>query len=104
MAIANSQLGVTETNILTATAETAVLNLIMCNTTSSTRTVTVYAYASGGSAGDATTIVKDLEIAPYDTFIWAGSEKFILDTSGVVSALSDAATSVTLTVTYKVLG
>jgi len=104
MAITNSQIGNTETTILTATAETAVLNLIMCNTTASTRTVTVYAYASGGSAGDSTTIIKDYEIAPYDTFIWAGSEKFILDTSGVISAVADTAASVTLTATYKVLG
>jgi hypothetical protein len=104
MAIANDQIGLTETTLLTASAETAVLNLIMCNTTSSTVKVTVYVYASGGSAADDTTFIKDLEVAPYDTFIWAGSEKFILDTGGVISAVADTATALTITTTYKVLG
>lgn len=104
MAISNTQIGATETTILTATAETAVLSVVFCNTTSSAKTVTVYAYASGGSAGDSTTILKELEIAAYDTFIWTAQEKLILDTSGVISAIADTGASVTATANYKVLG
>jgi len=104
MAISNTQIGLTETTLLTATAETAVLSLLFCNTTASSVTITVYAYASGGSAGDSTTIIKNLEVAPYDTFIWSAQEKFILDTSGVVTALAGTASAVTTTVNYKVLG
>jgi len=103
MAIANVQLGTSATAILTAASETAILSLVFCNTTASDRTITVYAYASGGSAGDLSTIIKDLTIPSKDTFIWTGDEKLILDTSGVISGLSDAATSISVAVNYKVL-
>lgn len=103
MSIANVQLGTSETTILTASAETAVLSIIFCNTSSSDRTITVYAYASGGSAGDLTTIIKTYTVPAYDTFIWTGDEKLILDTSGKISGLADTASSVSATINYKVL-
>ena len=103
MAIASVQLGTSATTIKTASAETAILSIVFCNITASDRTITVYAYASGGSAGDLTTIIKDLTIPAKDTFIWTGDEKLILDTSGVISGLSDAATSISVAVNYKVL-
>jgi hypothetical protein len=102
MAIYNAQLGLTATNLLTVPASTtsAVLSIIFCNTTSSARTVTAYAYPTGGSAGDSTTIAKTVSIPAYDTWIWTGLEKMILDAGGVVSALSDSAASVTATINY----
>lgn len=103
MAITNVQLGTGETTILSAAAETAVLSIIFCNTTSSNKTITVYAYASGGSASDTTTIVKNYVIPAYDSFIWSANEKFILDTSGKISGLCDSATSVSATINYKAI-
>ena len=105
MSLQNVQLGLTETSILTssATEVNAVLSILFCNTTASTITITVYAYPSGGSAGDGTTIIKDLEISAKDTFIWTGDEKIILGNSDVISGLADVATSVTATVNYYTL-
>ena len=103
MSLNSVQLGTSATAILTAASETAVLSIVFCNTTAADKTITVYAYASGGSAGDLTTIIKDLTIPAKDTFIWTGDEKLILDTSGVLSGLSDSATSITATINYKEL-
>jgi len=103
MAISNIQLGVTETSLLTATLESAIISILFCNTSTTDKTVTIYAYPSGGSAGDGSTILKDLTIPAGDTFIWSGQEKIILDVGDVVSGLADVATSVTATINYKTI-
>lgn len=99
MAIANQVLGATATSILTATADSAVVSIIFYNADTTTRTVTLYAYPSGGSTGDETTIAK-FDIPPEDTFIWTGDEKLMLETSGIISALCDVASKVTATINY----
>ena len=103
MSILNIQLGITSTPIITATAETAILAVIFCNTDTVARVISFYAYPSGGSASDTTCIIKSLSIAALDTYIFAGNEKIILDTGGVVAGICDAAAKVTVTPSYKVL-
>ena len=106
MAISSVVLGTSETTIKQAGASEgiAVTSIQFCNTTASDRIITLYAYASGGSAGDSTTIIKELTVPAKDTFIWTGDEKIILETSGVISGLCDSASSVTATINYKTLG
>ena len=102
MSLANVQLGTSETTILLASQETNILDTLFCNTDTSTRVVTIYLYPSGGSAGDGTTIMKNLPIEAEDTFIISGDEKLFLDTGGKFSAKADLAGKVTVTVNYKV--
>lgn len=99
MAIKNQIIAATETSILTATANSAVVSIIFYNADTATRTVTLYAYPSGGSAGDGSTIAK-FDIPTTDSFIWTGNEKLMLETSGVISALCDVAGKVTATINY----
>ena len=103
MSIENVQLGTSATTIKEAIAETAILSIVFCNVTASNKTITICAYASGGSSSDLTTIVKDLTIPAKDTFIWTGDEKLILDTAGIVSGLSDTVSGITATINYKEL-
>lgn len=103
MAISNVQLGTGETTILSpgAFATYAILSLIFCNTDlTASHTITIYAYPSGGSASDSTTIIKSLVIQPGDTFVWSGNEKIIITTSDKISGLADSASKVTVTSNY----
>ena len=103
--INNVQLTTTETSILTSGAAevNAVLSIIFCNTSASSKFITLYVYSSGGSAGDNTTVVKNLEIPAEDTWIWTGDEKIILEASGVISGIADVASSITATINYYTL-
>ena len=104
MAISNTLLQTTETTLLSASSETAVLCLVFCNNDTSSRTITVYAYPSTGSGMvNTSTIVNSYTIPTLDTFIWDGNEKFILDTGGKVTATSDVANKVSVATSYKVV-
>ena len=99
MAIKNQVLGSTETSILTATGDSAVVSIMFYNADTATRTVTLYAYPTGGSAGDGSTIAK-FDIPTTDTFLWTGDEKLMLELDGVISAVCDVASEVTATINY----
>jgi len=103
MAIKNVSIGLSETIILTATAETAFLTIVFCNTGVSSRLVQLYMYPTGGSAGNGSLVLKDIGIPAGDTFVWSGTDKILLDVGGVISAIADSASDVTATVSYKVL-
>jgi len=103
MTIRNVQLGLTETEILVASGETAVLAILFCNNDTVTRTITIYCYPSGGSASEATTIITSMSIACKDTWIFSGNEKLLLDTGSKITAICDLASKVTATPSYKVL-
>jgi hypothetical protein len=62
----------------------------------------MYAYASGGVAGDGTTMIKTLTIAALDTFLWDKNNGYVLMNSDIISAVSDAASCITATVNYYV--
>ena len=102
MSIKNIAILATETTILKPTSESLVLSLMFFNSDSISRTVTVYLYPTGGSAGDLTTVLVK-SIPPKETLIWNGTEKFILDTNSTVSAKADVASVVNVCVGYKVV-
>lgn len=106
MAVKNVVLGTSETEIIKAgtTLKMAVLSIIFCNTSSASVTITVYCYPSTGSASDGTTIVKQLSIAPLDTYVWTSNEKFVLAPNDKISALASATSSVTATANYMEMG
>jgi hypothetical protein len=105
MAIANVQLGVTETTICQSGAsETrALLSMLFCNTDSVSHTVTVYAYPTGGSAGATSTVLSELLIPAKETFTWEANNKLILAPSDKVSGICDLASKVSVLSNYMVL-
>jgi hypothetical protein len=96
--IGNIVLDTSETTIkATSTESFALISLVFCNTSTTERGVTVYAYPDGGSAGDGTTIIKDLLIPGKDTFVWTADEKLILGPDTTVSGLASAGSAITVT-------
>jgi len=102
MTIANVQLGTSATDITVAGAgETrAVLAMLLCNTDTTSRVVTIYAIPSGGAASATTTILSALTIPAGDTYIWTANEKFILGAGDKISGLCDVTSKVSSTVTF----
>ena len=103
MSIKNIQIGATETTLMDAAQETAILCIIFCNLDTVTRAITLYAYNAGGTAGDANTIVSEVFISPKDTWIFTGDEKLILDTGDKLTGICDVTNKVTATLSYKVI-
>jgi hypothetical protein len=74
-------------------------SIILCNTDTSARTVTIYVVESGGSAADNRAILKDLTIAAKTTHTeFFPDDCCPLDSGETVRGLAD----VTLKVTYRI--
>jgi hypothetical protein len=105
MAVSNIQLGVTETTLHVAgAAETvAILGVYLCNLDTVSHTVTLYAYPDGSSAGDTTTIIKELNIPAKDSYQWTANDKLVLAPLDKISGLADTAAQVSAMVNYFIL-
>lgn len=86
------------TNIYVPTAATVarVRHIHLCNKDSSSRTVTLYIGATGGSAGG-TEILKDKTIAVGDTYDLYFPAGLLLTATDFLTGLCSAATAVTIT-------
>ena len=101
--ILNSVVGNTETILMTSIADSAIVSIIFYNAhPTNNAIITVYAYPTGFSGTDGTTLFK-VEIPPEDTFIWSSDEKLLLQTDAVVSAKCNTAGIVTATINYLVI-
>lgn len=93
MAIYNTQITATtaiSSNILTSgSGARAITTVIVCNTTASDKTVTLYAVPSGGTAGDGTMIVNTLNVPAGDTVSF-DQEKMVLGTGDELRAICSA--------------
>ena len=105
MAILNTMLGTTETQVcLVGAGQTrALLSMIFCNNSSSAVTLNVWAYPSGGSASNTSKIITTYSIPAYDSLIWTADEKLILDEGSVVSATSSTGAVVSCLVNYMMI-
>lgn len=100
MAITSNVLVTTGNVIYTSTNNSVVSVMYFCNTDSTyARNINVYLVSSGGTAGSATQIYKDIQIAPKDTFV-VDMEKLVLGNGDFISADVSANASVTSTVSY----
>ena len=100
MAVNNIQIANSNTTVLEANGEElAGVGLYLCNTASSDETVTVHLIGEGESAGDSTTIIKDLLIRAHDTFQF-GYEKFLLSDGESLVVVGRDGNKVSATVTY----
>lgn len=105
MGISNVQLGTSATDIAVGgTGETrSVLMINFCNTDTTTRVISVYAFPSGGSATNATAILAELSIPAKDSYVWTANEKFILNQGDKIQGIADVASKVTATTSYYLL-
>lgn len=78
--------------------KTVLRRVTFCNTTSTARTVTLYKIPNGGSAADATTVLKDKVIGPKETWSCIDIEGHVLEANGFIQALCDAGSAVAITI------
>jgi H2-forming N5,N10-methylenetetrahydromethanopterin dehydrogenase-like enzyme len=106
MAIANIVIGATETTIIQsgASENRAVTGIVFFNADTATRLLTIYAYPTGGSATDETTLAKQISIPSLDSYVWeTGDMKFILGASDKISAIADVGAKITATPSWLVI-
>lgn len=101
MALYNTPIGATNTTLVSGTGVRAVTTIIVCNTTSGDRQLTIYALGKDGSgvqstAGSGSMIVKDLNVPAGDTVSF-DQEKFVLDSTDSLVAFGSS-TGLTATV------
>ena len=96
--IQNISIGTTNTTILTATNETAVVSIFFYNSGIANTLLTCYAYPSGNTAGDGNAIFQ-VSVSPKDTFIWSSDEKLLLQSGAIISATASNA-GITATINY----
>ena len=99
MAIAQIQIANTDTDVYTSTNDSAITTMVFCNTTVAAATLTEYLIPNGSASGDDTTIIKDLNIAAKDTYVFDTS-KFILSNLDKVTAVSGTNNAITATISY----
>lgn len=95
--IQNTSIGITNTTILTATKETAVVSIFFYNSGVANTLLTCYAYPSGTASNS--NAIFQVSISPKDTFIWSSDEKLLLQSGAVISATASNA-GVTATINY----
>jgi hypothetical protein len=103
MSIKSTQIGIANTELLLATAETALLTVTFCNTSDLACVISMHMVKNGYAVSDTNTIIKDLSIAAKDTYVWSGMDKFILDSGDFISAIAASASSIAATVSYKII-
>jgi hypothetical protein len=100
MAILNTLISTTDpTTVFTATAETAVTVMYLCNHSGGDATVNVYCISDDGSTGASTDniIYSQLEITTNDTYV-ISTEKMVLDENDYLMVEANVANVITVTV------
>jgi hypothetical protein len=98
--IANVAIANTNSEILSVPAGKtyASVAILLCNKGLTDETITVYAFPTGGSAGDASTILKSFVLPAYNT--WVFDTKLILGESSKVVAIGTTGGLVVATPSY----
>ena len=102
MALANTAVAASNTDIYTSSGETCVVTMYFCNYSGVTRTLTLYAVPSGGSADNTSIIVKDVDIIAADTYTLS-TDRLILANGEKITAIADAGSAITATVSYMAI-
>jgi hypothetical protein len=99
MAIKNTALTGTATNIFAPSGNSVVITAYFCNYSNASHTVNVYAVPSGGVTGTGTQILSNLNIAAGDTYIMS-NERLVLGSGDALVANANASSAITATVVY----
>ena len=88
-------------NVYASSGNTVVTFLSLCNYTASNVQANVWVVPSGGTVGNLTAVVANIEIAAQDTYqFYVGNEKLILSNNDTIRANASANSSVAVTVSY----
>jgi len=91
--VANS----TTTYYTVASKTTVVLRrLVVCNTDTSTRTLTVYLVENGGSAGNSNMAIDAQNITPNETWLAAELEGLVLTAGDTIQMVASSASALTV--------
>ena len=99
MAIVNSTIDVTATDLYTSAASTALVVGYFCNTHTSAVTVQIHAVPSGDSVDPQNKLYHDLSIPAGDTFI-IDNEKIIFETGDKLVAIASLPAVLVATISY----
>ena len=109
MAIASTQIGSTDTNILLVPAakQYAVLTIMVCNTDTTNplhlehgeTMFDMHFIASGAAKGDVNMVINDLTLPAGETFTF-DSEKIVLDAGDKIVCISQSPTNLSATVSF----
>jgi hypothetical protein len=102
MAITNASLTTGEIDIYTSVADIAVTVIYLCNYSVGAVTVDVHIRPGGETLGTDNEIYSAIAIPAGDTFV-ASTEKLVLATGDIITAVCSANTSVTATVSTLVI-
>jgi len=102
MAIVNATLALTNTDVFTASQETAVTLVYLCNTSASAITIQFHAVPNGDLVNDSNKIYHDLSIPAGDTYILE-QERLILENGDKLTGSASTAAEVSVTVSYKTI-
>lgn len=99
--VVNLQLGITETSIAVGGATNRnIVSLTFFNTSTTTsQTITLYHYPSGGS-GSNTTTIREFTIASRQSYVIPKDQLAVLGNGETISGLATTAATVTVTVNY----
>jgi hypothetical protein len=101
MPIATGNVTTAAAAVYTSTGNTAVTFLSICNYTAGNVTANVYVVPNGGSAGNLTAVLTEIEIASKDTYqLYAGNEKLVLGNGDSVQANANVDNAVTTVTSY----
>jgi hypothetical protein len=101
MPIATGNVTITAAAVYTSSGNTAVTFLSICNYSAGNITANVYAVPNGGSPGNLTAVLAEIEIASKDTYqLYAGNEKLVLGNGDSLQANANVDNAVTTVTSY----
>jgi hypothetical protein len=101
MTIATGNVTTVAANVYASSGNTVVTFLSLCNYTTSNVQANVWVVPGGGSVGNLTAVVANIDIGPQDTYqFYAGNEKLILSNNDAIVANASANLTLTTVTSY----
>jgi hypothetical protein len=101
MTISVANVTTAATSVYTSSGNTAVSFMSLCNYSGNTVTANVFVVPNGGSAGNSTVVLANLELTSEDTYqFYAGGEKLLLSNGDSVRVSASDNDTVTVVVSY----
>lgn len=101
MAISNTSINNTNTDIYVSSGETCVVSAFFCNHDNATAiTFSLYLVPSGGSVGTGSIILKNISLNASDTYIF-NTERMVLGNGDKLVAIASNTGLVTATISYS---
>lgn len=101
MTISTANVTTATANVYASTGNTVVTFLSLCNYTASNVQANVFVVPSGGTAGNLTAVIANIEIAAQDTYqFYVGNEKLIFSNNDSIQVNASANNSISVLTSY----